>query len=359
MDKNSRSYTFDWCEDSRGYTWVVAEQCPVDGLLLRTGHSPGFFSLVNSLLSITWESAVGDNYFCSLSKYPVKYPAASLNGYSKVMSSSRGELLSYSFILSPNHGESTGIAYAISAFLEHSFLEPLGLREISDALPEREHPEFWTPAIKKALRSIPGNRGKIRSISSISSVRAPQESKPLKRWEKWMAESIPRGAIVYATDGSAGKDSGISYSYVTSTGKYYVGDERKAEGNSYHAELKAFLAARRDALKHAAKGRRVVILSDSTSVIGVAKKMTLPRGVREGMIEIRWVKAHSGHPLNQAADTIASLARKRDLSAEEKRARMDYVMNQQIIQWQRHVDSMEKASSTLGEQWSSSLAERW
>lgn len=358
MSKNSRAYTFDWREDERGYAWVVAEQCPIVGISLRTGHSPDFFSLVNSLLSITWESAVGEHHFYAQSKYPVEYAPSNLNGYAKVVGAARGKRAPRTFGLASTVGQRTGIAYAISAFLEHSYLEPLNLREIADALPEKEHPEFWAPAIKKALRSISGNRRKSWSASSsISPIHVPQERKQPKRWEKWMEESIPRGAIVYATDGSAGQPSGISYSYVTSTGKYYVGDEREAEGNSYHAELKALLAARRDALTHAAKGRRVVILSDNTSVIGVAEKMSLPRGVREDMIEIRWVKAHSGHPLNQAADTIATLARKRDLVAEEKRARMDYVMNQQIAQWQQHVDSMEKACSTLGEQWSSSLAE--
>lgn len=398
MDIDKIAYTFDWRKDAKGYSWVFAESCPVDGFNLRTGHSQDFLSMVNSFLTIAWDSQVFDHRFYSIKGYPDEYDPASLNGYSRVLRASKGDNAA-NFFLSPiaHQNGTSGIAYALPHYLEYTYLEPLNLKGLVDALPPEEHREFWSPVIVKAVKALLGEKvtppKKTTSTpnKAKAKVSAPKQSAPIavgtpakcaphpkktmgctkgelraQGREQWMGEKIPKGTIVYATDGSSG-EKGSSYAYVTSLGDYYVAHDKGIKNNSSKAELNAITMARENAMRHMMKGKRVLILSDNTSAVAQAKSMELPRGISKDLLEIRWVRGHSGHPLNQAADTIASTARKEGYPEKAKKARMDKIMHVQIEKWRKHLEQQSNSnsekraamesyfavepSSTLGELW--------
>ncbi|MFC3961948.1 ribonuclease HI [Nocardia jiangsuensis] len=136
-----------------------------------------------------------------------------------------------------------------------------------------------------------------------------------------VAADVP-APVVIATDASARAGRrGVGVAYVTACGRWrqaYLPDTSAVAVG----ELEAILLALSD---H--PGRRVTVLTDSRSAIDwiegravirsqrVAKRVDAIRRLRTDDVEIHWVKAHSGHLLNEAADRLAVAAR-RNVTAE-------------------------------------------
>jgi ribonuclease HI len=155
--------------------------------------------------------------------------------------------------------------------------------------------------------------------------------------------ALPAGTpITVATDGSYKLTVGekvikpMSWSYLTTNGLYGVGTSMVpgkliGEKRWLQAELRAIAAA----LKAVGSDHPVTLLSDSKAALDMIflwrdGHQVMPRdydlersGGREStlarlaqrvyrdrdLIEPRWIRGHSGHPLNEAADTLAKMAR--------------------------------------------------
>lgn len=154
---------------------------------------------------------------------------------------------------------------------------------------------------------------------------------------------VPPGAVpvTVATDGSAGHGDGvIGWAYVASNGQWGLQARDYRDRTWVHGNvgvLSAELRAMNMALR--AIGGPVTVLADSqaamsllgTWMVGNARRMprwydaTQRRGgqkpslvvlaetiaARAGEVSLEHVRGHSGHPLNEAADQIARLTRRR------------------------------------------------
>lgn len=127
--------------------------------------------------------------------------------------------------------------------------------------------------------------------------------------------------IIVATDASMGRRSMAGIAYVTSTGK--LGSTTIQAANIHDAEVSAILLALGRA-PHWAK--KITILSDSKVAVralndgelvrGIGKHVDACRGLMGKLawagvkVEVRWVRGHAGHELNEAADRVAVHARR-------------------------------------------------
>lgn len=135
----------------------------------------------------------------------------------------------------------------------------------------------------------------------------------------------PRPVVVVATDGSVGRAPSTGYA----AGWAWVSEHGKADagaikaGDIRIAELAAIAAA---CTAPELRRRKLHILSDSQDAIWVVKELIRgyqPTGVSDRYatpirqraattgITIEWVRGHSGHLLNEIADRLALMARRR------------------------------------------------
>jgi len=134
-----------------------------------------------------------------------------------------------------------------------------------------------------------------------------------------------RGPVInIATDGSVcgGRGGGGSYGWVCEDGTYGMGPVDTTD--ILVAEIKAVTAA----LYHANPYRNIRILTDSKPAIthiersaidisGVGNTRNVTKALRKlhermekhASVEIVWVRAHNGNPLNDGADRLARMAR--------------------------------------------------
>lgn len=137
----------------------------------------------------------------------------------------------------------------------------------------------------------------------------------------------------------------MSWAYLNTDGHYglgtsivpgtVVGGRAQANGSDPERTLQAELRAIANALQVIAPGTPVTILSDSKDAINFmyhwrnghqvwpsgydperagGRESTLGRLARRALedrelIQVDWIRGHSGHPLNEAADALAKLAR--------------------------------------------------
>jgi ribonuclease HI len=176
-------------------------------------------------------------------------------------------------------------------------------------------------------------------------------------------EVRPRGQLVAATDAGYSKKHEGGYAYVTSDGRWGL---RHWLGRSYldPSGPSAVLVLELRAVAYLLETRSAppeLLLSDSATAIRYLQawqrgdrswmpsgydlrrrsghESRLPTLVRlaETMaalpgLRIEHVRGHSGHPLNEAADALASLAMRR-LPAEEARARADGIARAFVDAW--------------------------
>lgn len=145
-----------------------------------------------------------------------------------------------------------------------------------------------------------------------------------------VAPGLRRSAIIAATDGSAGHQRGIGSAYATNDGHWeswlYTGSARAGR-----AEMRAINGL----LIAAPPDKPMIVLVDSQEALHlVAEIRSMPepptkewsrlrgfdlrtacgvwRGIaaRTAPLEMRWVRGHSGHPLNDLADRLALQTRR-------------------------------------------------
>lgn len=138
----------------------------------------------------------------------------------------------------------------------------------------------------------------------------------------------PKPALVVATDGSAKRTSTNN----TAGFGWIAEDGRHGQGRINGSVLAAELAAIENLLAHLPAKRDLTVLVDSRSALNVVHQLqrgvaaptgakgvpeNLLHGVAKGLVkyahhtvQFKWVRAHSGHVLNEGADRLAVQARR-------------------------------------------------
>lgn len=167
-------------------------------------------------------------------------------------------------------------------------------------------------------------------VTIQSTLDAPKDVQALVAQAGTAAETADQPApaplpkrIIAATDGSAGKSARVTgYGFITDHGHYGHGTSKATTA------LDAELAGISRVLTETPTTVPLTVLVDSRQAITIAEtlKTTPPTTRRRGAsreiqhklhtrladrdVTFRWVRGHSGNPLNEAADRLAVLARR-------------------------------------------------
>ncbi len=152
----------------------------------------------------------------------------------------------------------------------------------------------------------------------------------LGRFETETVTKLP--TLLVATDGSADNNSYVGLGWVGDDGRYSAGGWRQRGRRQVNA-LRAEIAAVVSAMDGVHTDRRVELLIDSRTVLEDVRLAMDAKPVRFGSrfptrtlhrlavmdVQASWVKGHQGHGLNEAADQLATYARRCAIAGIEPR----------------------------------------
>ncbi|WP_304106552.1 RNase H family protein [Mycolicibacterium bacteremicum] len=172
---------------------------------------------------------------------------------------------------------------------------------------------------------------------------------------------------IVAADGSVrGKHAG--FGWLASTGDYGLAGYRSSTRRAgAEPVLVAELCAIGDAVTHL-PGRLLTVLSDCRTAVAMANRWmngepVLPAGYPDdeplhvfqhrihadaGRLDIRWVKGHHGHPLNEGADALARLASRhrrgdQDVQGDEYARRAAGIAEAFAAEYARSVGTLDRS----------------